>query len=383
MWIEQAHQIDHYISQGGESCIYNTGILLFMGERQVLPVYKIPVDFISFNVVNGRFASEKKELENELGFELDPMNSEHEKYFLDLLLPKGASTEDLIKDIEKNGQLYPGVITYDGFLVDANRRLAAMKTLNKLHPGSRYQYLLVHRLPASVPDVEIYKLEVQFQIKSDLKEKYNPINNLLKIKEGLSLMEPRELAETLDWSIKEIENYSKRLDLVDGFLDFVGDPGNYTKVINLNEHFVEFQKEWRIMSSAGVSSLKMAEALDAFYFALKVNLDPNFNRMITHGNHIRHIREAFNNDKIYKVLTNNMFNNPNATTEQIFNDVNAAAELIKMQRANDKPIEHLKKAINFLSQISEDNNAIQSTEFRDAFGDLELIVKQLKQYVEE
>lgn len=379
MWIERVDQIDQYIKNGGNSSIVSQSILYFMGERQVLPVYKLPINLLSFNIENGRFAAEKRKKEAELGYEIDSRNPQHEKYFIELLLPKGQKTDRLINDIDKNGQLKPGVITHDGFVIDANRRLAVLKYLNSIKPDSKYQYLLVHRLPANVPMVEIYKLEVQFQIKEDLKEEYNPINDLLKIKQGLELMSKRELAETLDWSEKEIDNYQRRLDLVDGFLSFIHAPGDYTKVLDFNEHFKEFQKELEAMKRQGVSALKRDEAVDAFYYALRVNLDPDFKKTITQRDHIRYMREAFLNDKIYDVLTKNMFNNPNATTDQIFNDVSAAAEMARIQRANDKPIEYLKKAINMLSQIPEDHDALQTDNFVEMFEELELLIKQIKQ----
>lgn len=205
MWTERVHEIDQYIQNGGEAVINSREMLLFMGQPQVLPVYKLPIAFLSFNIDNGRFAAEKRLKELELGFELDNRNPNHEQYFIDLLIPDNPKSQRLLDDLERHGQLRPGVITNDGFLVDANRRLACLKLLNAKHPNSRYQYLLVHRLPANIPAKEIYKLEVQFQIKADLKEEYNPINDLLKIREGLQYMSEQELCETLDWSTKKLK----------------------------------------------------------------------------------------------------------------------------------------------------------------------------------
>lgn len=382
MWAERSHLIDTYIALGGDSNFQTSGTLLLMGERQVLPVYKLPIEYVSFNVMNGRFAAEKMKIELDLGFELDNRNPEHEKYFIQLLLPNGSKSVKLKEDIEKYGQLKPGVITHDGFLVDANRRLATLKKLNTKYPNSKYQYILVHRLPANIPQKEIYKLEVQFQIKDDLKEKYNPINDLLKIKEGLEIMDPVELADTLGWKIRQVRDYTRRLELVDGFLEFIGDLENYTKVLDFNEHFVDFQKELEAMIHAGLAALKIDEAISVFYHALRINLDTNFHKTITQRDHIRNIRDAFFNDKINRVLTRNMFTNPEASTEDIYNDISAAAELIRVQRANEKPIEHLRKAINFLSQISEDSNGIQSDEFREGLDELEILLVGLREIVD-
>lgn len=382
VWTERAHEIDLYIQNGGEDVINSREMLLFMGQSQVLPVYKLPISYLSFNVDNGRFAAEKRLKEQELGFELDNRNPAHENYFIELLLPDNAKSQRLLDDLERHGQLRPGVITHDGFLVDANRRLASMKWLNSKHPNSRYQYLLVHRLPANVPAKEIYKLEVQFQIKADLKEEYNPINDLLKIREGLEFMSEQELCETLDWSSKKIKDYQNRLDLVDGFLEYIGQVNNYTLLLNLNEHFVEIQKEIVAMKNLGLTAFKIQEAIEVMYRMLEVNLDKNFDKTITQRDHIRYIREAFANDKIHKVLTQNMYNNENATSQDIFNDVTAAAELSRMHRNNIRPVEQLKKAITLLTQIQdEDGDAFNKQDFKDAFEELDELMNTIRQQI--
>jgi hypothetical protein len=379
MWTERAHEIDQYILNGGDAVINSREMLLFMGQSQVLPVYKLPIVFLSFNIDNGRFAAEKRLKEQKLGFELDNRNPAHESYFIDLLIPDNSRSQRLLDDLERHSQLRPGVITHDGFLVDANRRLACMKRLNAKHPNSRYQYLLVHRLPANVPAKEIYKLEVQFQIKADLKEEYNPINDLLKIREGLEYMSEQELCETLDWTPRKIKDYQNRLDLVDGFLEYIGQPENYTLLLNLNEHFVEIQKEIAAMKTLGLNAFKIQEAIDVMYRMLEVNLDKKFDKTITQRDHIRFIREAFVNDKIHKVLTQSMFNNEDATSQDIFNDVTAAAELSRMQRNNVRPVEQLKKAITLLMQIQDDSDVFAMQDFKDSFEELDELIAAMRQ----
>lgn len=383
LWNERAYDIEQYINNGGESVINSRETLLFMGEPQVMEVYKLPISLLSFNVDNGRFAAEKKLKEQDLGFELDNRNSAHEDYFLELLLPSNQKSKNLISDLDRNGQLRPGVITNDGFLVDANRRLACMKYLNSLNPNSKYQYLLVHRLPANVPAKEIYKLEVQFQIKADLKEEYNPINDLLKIREGLEYMSELELRETLDWTAKRIKDYQNRLDLVDGFLGYINQPGNYTLLLNLNEHFVEIQKEISAMKSLGLSPFKIDEAIDVMYRMLEINLDKSFDKSITQRDHIRYIREAFVNDKIFKVLTQNMFTDEEVASKEIFNDVTAAAELARMQRNNVRPIEQLNKAVNLLNQIQDETYAFSTEDFKNSFAELKEITSLIQNQMEE
>lgn len=151
-------------------------------------------------------------------------------------------------------------------------------------------------------------------------------------------------------------------------------------MLNLNEHFVEIQKEITAMKTLGLNAFKIQEAIDVMYRMLEVNLDKNFDKTITQRDHIRYIREAFVNDKIHRVLTQNMFNNEVATSQDIFNDVTAAAELARMQRNNVRPVEQLKKAISLLIQIQDDESDVFSKQdFKDAFEELDELLSAIRQ----
>lgn len=378
MWTERAYEIDEYIRGAGEIIKHSRESLFLMGEAQVLDVYRIPIKYLSFNISNGRFKAEKKELEKQLGFELDPMDKDHDDHFIKLLLPKREKSE-LFINLEKYGQIEPAIITADGFLINANRRLACMKLGNKINPG-KYEYLNAHRLDASIPPKEIYKLEVQIQMKNDLTEKYNPINEVLKIKEGLELMSPEELMETYEWNKKDLKSYQKRLQLIDGFLEYIDQSGNYTQVFDFNEHFVEIEKELNAMKRMGLSAIKRDEALDLCYAALKVNVENKGNKKRIQRDRIRNIREAFIDENIYKMIPKNLAQIP---TNKVYHNIIGITEVVRTKIANDKPIEHLKQALNHLNQISIDNYTVLSTEFEELFIQIKETVAEIEKTVGE
>lgn len=134
------------------------------------------------------------------------------------------------------------------------------------------------------------------------------------------------------------------------------------------------------MKTLGLNAFKIQEAVDVMYRMLEVNLDKEFDKSITQRDHIRYIREAFVNEKIHKVLTQNMFNNESATSQDIFNDVTAAAELSRMQRNNVRPVEQLKKAISLLTQIQDDDSdTFTKQDFKTAFEELDELMEVIRQ----
>src|SRR5690606_35266742 len=84
------------------------------------------------------------------------------------------------------------------------------------------------------------------QIGRDEKLDYSPINQLLKIKQGLELFadhsdDPaQEVANTLmGVSKKEVERDSKKIKLIDQYLEFIEDARNYAVVSATMERFEE------------------------------------------------------------------------------------------------------------------------------------------------
>lgn len=375
MWTERSHELDEYEEGAGDIIKHSRESLFLMGEVRVLDVLRYPIELLSFNISNGRFNAEKRELEKKLGFELDPTNRDHEEYFINLLLPNGEKS-DLYIDLEKRGQIKPAIITNDGFLINANRRLACMKLANKKKPG-KYSHMYAHRLDASIPPKEVYKLEVQLQVKNDFTEKYNPINEALMIKQGLEIMSKEEVMEVYGWKEKDFESYNRKLQLMDGFLQYIGEEGNYTKVFDLNEHFIEIEKELSAMKKMGINAIVRDKALDFFYAALKTNVESKGKNRVQRDR-FRNVRVAFADDRIHKMLPENLVKLP---IDEIYDNVIALTEVVRTKVANDKPVEHLKQALNHLNQISVYNEAILRDNFIEVFLQIKETIAEIDKVI--
>ena len=66
---ENAKKIDAYIQKHPESKLNKTHAVILQGERVDLPVYRLPLDLLFYNIRNGRFAAEYIDLKNKEGRE--------------------------------------------------------------------------------------------------------------------------------------------------------------------------------------------------------------------------------------------------------------------------------------------------------------------------
>ena len=85
--------------------------------------------------------------------------------------------KDFLNDLRTRKQVEPAIITYDGYIINGNRRTAALK-----HLGEEYITCVV--LPEDATKQEIYELEQEMQLAREFKEPYHWINELKNIKRG-------------------------------------------------------------------------------------------------------------------------------------------------------------------------------------------------------
>lgn len=237
--------LQEYLDKNKEKCqTTETVPVLLKGNRELLPVYKIPLNYLFFNIKNGRFKAEYIELVRKNGGrELDPTVTEDAKKIQKLLLGLDEiETKRTTIDIQQRGQWNPGIMTHDGFVIDGNRRLSILQTLAK--QDSKFNEMKVARLPSTVDKNDLWKLEAGIQLGKDEIVRYGPINELLKLKEGIDAnLSPVEIANTLYGysDEKEILKKIRRLDLIDHYLEFNGTPNRYSEVSGKVEHFIDAQ----------------------------------------------------------------------------------------------------------------------------------------------
>ena len=122
--------IDNYIALHRESKLDKTFPISLKGQKKDLEIYSLPTELLFYNIRNGRFAAEYKELVKKEGGHLEPENQEDAKKIRDLLLNLDKNeTIQTYKDIKIRGQWNCGIISEDGYLVDGNRRMSILSKL--------------------------------------------------------------------------------------------------------------------------------------------------------------------------------------------------------------------------------------------------------------
>lgn len=213
-------------------------------KKQKIKVIKLPLELLFHNVRNGRFRDiylEKKISLQEIGhngleptddpesWDLDPTNETEAKEIRSMLLEQldPAATVRLLATIEENGQEDPGVITHDGYILNANRRAAVLHTLSQKDPEN-FGFMKVARLPKDIDPLDHYNVEIECQMAKDQKLDYSPINEMLKVKEGRNLgFSVEALAQKMDKSTKEIEHLEKMCSVAAKILADHGTPNQY------------------------------------------------------------------------------------------------------------------------------------------------------------
>jgi hypothetical protein len=216
--------------------------LIFRGDLEDFPIYKVSVDMPVYRLANGRtiarqreYIANNKKIDN--FFNLDPES-------IEALEAQHVILSDMVKDEglyayfgEINTvQDEPLVLDENGYVINGNRRLCAMRLLINKDPikYKKYNFIRVIFLH-SYNEEDIIRLEAQLQIKRDIKAKYSWITE--------ALMYRNHLNQGLDY--KGIQSlYDKKKLEIERLVDMAVDVDAYLISRDIKDQYsrVEFQE---------------------------------------------------------------------------------------------------------------------------------------------
>ena len=389
--MDNEKKISAYV-EGNNDCIQNnTESVDIKGERKDLKILRLPLDYVFFNIKNGRFAAEYMEkVKQEGGRELDMSDESDTKKIQELLLQQEPKqTAVLEEDLKRYGQKNPGIITHDGYVINGNRRMAVLKRLAD-DGKSEFGYIKVARLPKNISEADVWKIEAGIQLSRQEKLDYGPINTLLKLKEGTDAsLSNAEIASALygGFTEDEIEERLKRLDLIEEYLSYIHKPLNYKEAEGVHEHFIVLQKMMNnLKNDSDFNKMRIFE-IQKIAFELIRQGKPQME--------IRKIRRILDEKKARPIFLSAASKLPDLSNAEdeaetrmkdddddsntspviaIFED---SLDIVEAQKKKDRPVILLTKAIRNLEGI-EDNEHLQSTEISEKLDCIERIVKNLK-----
>ena len=267
------------------------------GNRHLRKAYRIPIDLLHFNIQNGRYATKFTLLQGaNPGVNIDPREPHWRNEILRMLdgtwedSATGVNThsdqshfKNLVGDIEHRGQERTGIVLEDGGVMSGNRRLAALITLSRQYPDAdKYRYLHAFIVPVNgVSSADTWRLEMSAQLgQGRLLRDYDPVERLLKIREGVRLLRETNVNDSEEATIRIVANdfgadygtIRKDLDSlkhIDNYLAATGRDGQYWLANTLTEVFTEMEPLEQAMSVNGMPLPDKARLRAAVYFMIQ------------------------------------------------------------------------------------------------------------------
>jgi hypothetical protein len=193
-----------------------------------LPRIKIPADFPRYRLQSGR--THRKQAEYIERHDLPPdffadPESEDAQLAQHRILLGLIDEEKLREDLVERDQLFPLVLTKDGYIVDGNRRTAALRDKGE-------EQLEAVVLPDDADAIDLYETELELQMARETKAKYSWVDEALHVRYGIDELEEstEKIAKRMRMSKDDINDLLGRLELIDVYLAWLGHPAAYHRV---------------------------------------------------------------------------------------------------------------------------------------------------------
>jgi len=198
------------------------------GEKH--KVFKVPVEYLYYNNLNGRISSITESWKAE-GENIQVASNDYLSR-IEKILWDSAERENIktLKDLKNNGQQRPGIITSDGRVIDGNRRLMLLNRLYRETGKKDFGFFQAIILEDNLSDKEIMRLELNIQFGEDEKVDYNPIEKYImvnrRINEGFT---PKEIEEDTNGRYKasKIKEFNEIFELMKEYLNYISRPRNF------------------------------------------------------------------------------------------------------------------------------------------------------------
>lgn len=193
------HDLNELIKNGNIEKTTLTKRLTIGGETKDYPVYKFPLEYLYYNDQNGRintvyhhYISNHGKLTPEIGE--SKYNEIFEKFIFD---SKKQALKDTQISIFEKGQQEPGVILFDGRVIDGNRRFTALRRIQRDTNIKQYfeAVILSFDIKNKLDEKKIKELELDLQLGREERVSYDPIDRIFDVYNTIKvqkLMTPEE-----------------------------------------------------------------------------------------------------------------------------------------------------------------------------------------------
>ncbi|MDC0063653.1 hypothetical protein OAJ67_01490 [Candidatus Nitrosopelagicus sp.] len=371
-------------------------LVTLRGERKQYSTIKLPINLVYHNVSNGRYLDDYLELKktmdpdrNPEDWDLDSTLDTDAKLIREMLRnvdPKSFAR--VLRKIQNNGQEQPGIISHDGTLVNANRRLAILHELAKQDP-EKYGFIRVVRLPkeidgSEIDSTELFDIEVECQMEKEDKLDYTPNNEILKIMQGKKRgLSHDHIAKKMDLETDHVDHQVIYYGYMEECLEQNGWEGEFKRLDGKYAYFVDLHTY--ILSENALADIDPLDVMEAKRLIFKLMFHKKF-----HHKDIRKIPAMLAEKRIAESLLDGA--KINEETGEEF-DVDSIWEhwdravyqqnVIEISQKPEKLINSIKFSFEKLKEILEKNEAddlLQKPKNLKSIGDILSTSKLLEEF---
>ena len=139
--MSRGQSIDDYIDEHPECKLNKTEPVPIGGQYVDIAVYSLPFSgqkLLTYNKTNGRIKIWIDDMEKKLGRDLDPTHDDDAKKIQRMVIDQGKQDEEEFNaDLKEDGQIRNGICTYEGRVINGNRRMAGLQTLSEENPNRK------------------------------------------------------------------------------------------------------------------------------------------------------------------------------------------------------------------------------------------------------
>ena len=225
----------------------------YAGENKERLVFRIPMENLVLNKLNGRINTDVESWEVQNG-PLDVENPEHERLLETWIWEKHLDdNKKTYEDLKQNGQKEPGQVTSDGIIVGGNRRATLLRKLGVTH----FEAVIIKAEGTNA--LEILRLEKTLQHGVDLQVDYGATEKYLEANSVVNQLGGRKSVEGDEDKIKQVlemlpryKNKNELMEALDIFesmeeyLDTIGAKNYYKALYQKEDYLIDYTKSKKV-----------------------------------------------------------------------------------------------------------------------------------------
>ncbi|MCM3723969.1 hypothetical protein [Solibacillus isronensis] len=375
--------------------------LTIQGVTKNYKVYRIPPEYLHYNIKNGRIISSINRYEAE-GNVLNltdkvAYNNILQQYIVE---SNSVALQSTKANIKLFGQRLPGVVLNDGRVIDGNRRFTCIRLINAEDGANLYFEAVILDQAEGLTDKDIKRLELNLQHAEERPVDYDPIDNLVEVytvivKDKLFTVE--DYARNTNKRKSEVEKMVKKAILMAEFLEFINAKDKYYVARDLNLDG-PLQEVMGILNKEDSSDeVEFLRVKNALFTALAIPYRGDTTRYIRDIG--KDILSADNREEFleeYEDIVEDVyetFQEEENVTKEVIRKVNADLESKKKSESiiedkitttritniQGKPVDSLKRSITTLESIDTDQisrlDATSKQEFKSLMDNINATMK--------